>query len=52
MPPEESREMIAALKAAGGNPKYTEYAGVGHNSWAQTYSDPALYEWLFAQKKK
>jgi predicted peptidase len=51
VPPERSREMIEALKAAGGSPKYTEYPGVGHNSWAQTYSDPALYEWLFAQKK-
>ena len=48
----ESRQMIEALKAAGAEPKYTEYAGVGHNSWAQTYSDPALYEWLFAQRKK
>jgi predicted peptidase len=28
-----SRNMIAAIKAAGGNPKYTEYPGVGHNSW-------------------
>ncbi len=51
VPPGQSREMIAALKAAGATPKYTEYAGVGHNSWAQTYADPALYEWLFAQRK-
>jgi predicted peptidase len=52
VPADRSREMIEALKAAGATPKYTEYAGVGHNSWAQTYSDPALYEWLFAQRKK
>jgi len=51
VPVGRSREMIEALKAAGGRPKYTEYPGVGHNSWAQTYSDPALYEWLFAQRK-
>jgi predicted peptidase len=51
VPVERSREMIEALKAAGAHPKYTEYPGVGHNSWAQTYSDPALYEWLFAQRK-
>jgi len=49
---ERSREMIEALKVAGGNPKYTEYPGVGHNSWTQTYADPALYEWLFAQRKE
>jgi predicted peptidase len=51
VPVEQSREMIEALIAAGANPKYTEYPGVGHNSWAQTYSDPALYEWLFAQRR-
>jgi len=51
VPPERSREMIEALKSAGGSPKYTEYPGVGHNSWAQTYADPAVYEWLFAQRK-
>jgi predicted peptidase len=51
VPAERSREMIEALKAAGATPKYTEYAGVGHNSWAQTYSNPGLYEWLFAQRK-
>jgi predicted peptidase len=51
VPVERSREMIEALKAAGGNPRYTEYAGVGHNSWAQTYSNPELYAWLFGQRK-
>lgn len=51
VPAQRSREMIAALKAAGAAPKYSEYPGVAHNSWAQTYSDPALYEWLFAQRK-
>src|SRR5207237_1176997 len=52
VPVEETRQMIAALKAAGAQPKYTEYAGVGHNSWSQTYADPAFYEWLFAQRKQ
>ena len=46
-----SRDMTAALKKAGGSPKYTEYPGVGHNSWAQTYRNPELYAWLFAQQK-
>lgn len=52
VPVERSREMIEALTAAEGQPKYTEYAGVGHNSWAQTYSDPGLYAWLFGQRKQ
>jgi predicted peptidase len=48
---ERSRAMIKAIEAAGGRPKYTEYPQVGHNSWSRTYADPALYEWLFAQKQ-
>jgi predicted peptidase len=49
--PKRSREMIDALKKAGGNPKYTEYEKVGHDSWTKTYADPKVYEWLFAQRK-
>jgi predicted peptidase len=52
VPVKRSREMIEALKAAGGTPKYTEYPGVEHNSWAQTYADPAVFEWLFTQLRR
>ena len=34
----KSREMIKALKDAGAKPKYTEYPGVGHNSWDRAYA--------------
>ncbi len=51
VPVARSRNMIAAIKAAGGEPKYTEYPGVGHNSWDNAYADAALYDWLFAQKR-
>jgi len=50
--PELSRVMVEALKKAGGMPKYTEYPGVGHDSWTATYADPAFMEWLFAQKRQ
>ena len=46
-----SRNMIEALKKAGGEPKYSEYAGVGHDSWVKAYSDPEMMKWLFAQKR-
>lgn len=49
--PEQSRKMIAAIEKAGGKPKYTEYPGVGHDSWTQTYANPEFMEWLFKQKK-
>jgi len=50
--PARSRQMIDALKAAGGKPKYTEYQGVGHNSWAATYANRDVLDWLFAQKRE
>lgn len=50
--PEWSRDMIKAIQEAGGNPKYTEYPGIGHQSWIKAYSDPELFVWLFSQKKR
>lgn len=50
--PERSRRMIAAVKAAGGSPRYTEFAGVGHDSWTPAYRDPAVLDWLFSQRTR
>jgi predicted peptidase len=47
-----SRTMIDALKKAGGEPKYTEYEGVGHNSWDKAYATDELYDWMFKQTRK
>ena len=51
VPVERSRSMIEALRAAGGEPRYSELAGVGHDSWTPAYRDRAVLEWLFAQRK-
>jgi predicted peptidase len=50
VPVRESRNMVAALQRAGGNVRYTEYAGVGHNAWDQAYADPNLAHWMLEQK--
>jgi predicted peptidase len=47
----KSRAMMKALWAAGGHPNYTEYPGVGHNSWDRAYSTSDLYEWFLKHKK-
>jgi predicted peptidase len=47
-PVEQSHRMVDALKAAGSSVKYTEYPGVGHNSWDRAYSEKDLTDWLFA----
>ena len=52
MPVEGSRKMIAALKAAGASPRYTEFPGVGHGSWESAYATDALWDWMFEQKRK
>jgi predicted peptidase len=51
VPVERSREMVAAIKAAGGNVKYTEYPEGKHDCWTETYNNPELYQWLLAQKR-
>ncbi|NTW33825.1 MAG: prolyl oligopeptidase family serine peptidase [Bacteroidetes bacterium] len=46
-----SRDMIAAIKKAGGNPIYTEYPETGHDAYTKTYKSIDLYKWLFSQTK-
>jgi poly(3-hydroxybutyrate) depolymerase/lysophospholipase L1-like esterase len=50
VPTVRSRDMVAALKAAGGIASYTEYPGVQHDSWTYAYSEPNLLPWLFAPR--
>lgn len=51
VPVEESRRMAAALRRGGATVRYTEYPGVGHNSWESAYNEPELWRWLFAQRR-
>lgn len=50
VPVSRSRNMIQAIKKAGGKPKYTEYPGVGHFAWVPAFKDPEMLKWLFSQK--
>jgi predicted peptidase len=52
VPVEEARHMAAALKAAGADFKYTEYPGVGHNSWDKAYAAPDLVPWLLSKSSQ
>ena len=50
--PIRSRRMVEAVKKAGGDIKYTEYPGVGHNSWTRFYADPeGVVPWMFDQRR-
>ena len=46
----ESRKMEAALKAAGGTVKYTEYAEEKHFIADRVFTDAEFWKWLMAQK--
>lgn len=58
VPVSGSRDMIAAIDAAGGHPRYTEYPGAGHTVWGYVYgttgtnqNTPGVMSWLFSQKQ-
>jgi predicted peptidase len=52
VPVEKTRRMIEAIRRAGGQPRYTELAGVGHDSWTPAYtSDDGVVPWMFAQRR-
>lgn len=53
-----SRNMIRAIRAAGGKPRYSEFPKLGHGTWSDAYSLPGapkpvagFFSWLFSQKK-
>jgi predicted peptidase len=52
VPLKRSEEMVAALKKAGADVRFTVYENAGHDSWTETYNNPALYEWLLKQRRE
>lgn len=51
VPPRNSRDMVAALKRAGADVRYTEFPDADHDSWDPAYATPELWPWLFAQRR-
>lgn len=51
VPTVQTRNLVAALKAAGAAPLYSEYPGTAHDSWTAAYQEPELFPWLFAQRR-
>jgi predicted peptidase len=48
VPVTDGQKMVEALKAAGGNVKFTIYPEAGHDAWTETYNNPEVYEWLLS----
>ncbi len=53
VPVVRSREMVSAIARVGHAPevRYTEYPGVDHDSWTQTFVRDDVFAWLFAQHR-
>lgn len=52
VPEEESARMVEALKAAGGNVKYTMLPEADHiGAWVHAYGEAGLFDWFMAQRK-
>jgi predicted peptidase len=50
VPVSESRQMAALLFSMKADVRYTEYPGVGHNSWDFAYKEPDLISWFLSHK--
>lgn len=48
---ELAMRMLAAIRANGGNPRYTEYAGVGHGMFGRVFEDPEVLAWMLDQRR-
>ena len=48
---ERARKWVAALRKAGGSPKYTEVPGAGHNVWETAFADLDAATWLLSQRR-
>lgn len=48
----ESAGLVAALRTANADVRLTIYDDLPHNAWDRAYATPALYDWLFAQRRR
>ena len=47
-----TRETVDSVRSAGGEVRYTEYEGVGHNTWSRAFNEDDFFEWMLAQNKE
>jgi predicted peptidase len=50
--PGYSKQWIDALKAKGGDPRYTVYPNLGHGTWNTAYAEPDFFSWMKSKDKR
>jgi hypothetical protein len=43
--------MVKTLRQCGGAVKFTCYPDAQHDSWTETYDNPALYDWFLQHQR-
>lgn len=51
VPIHRSQAIVQALEKIKAPVRFSEYATLGHGIWQETYYNPAVLQWLFAQRK-
>lgn len=51
VPVQGTRDLVAALRAAGSNVRYDEIPGGQHDVWTAVYANDEFWNWLLAQKR-
>lgn len=52
IPISKAQAVINALVVCGGNPLFTIYPDLYHDSWTRTYNNPDIYTWLLTKRKQ
>lgn len=46
-----TEQIVSELRGLGADARFTRYAGVGHDSWTETYENPELYDWMLSHRR-
>jgi predicted peptidase len=50
VPISATEQIVTELRSLDADVRFTRYAGVGHDSWTETYENPELYDWLLSHR--
>lgn len=51
VPIDESERLVKFVEKFDGVVKFTIYPDAGHDSWTETYGNPAFFDWLLSHKR-
>ena len=51
VPISATEQIVAELRSLDADVRFTRYAGVGHDSWTETYANPEFYDWLLSHRR-